>query len=608
MKKLVKYFSLFMGCAFIVSSCATTPSKGSTDPKNPPPGGQKENGGDDSLWKIGEDIDNKEFVAPKVQWTNKVENGVRVVSDQYDNYSAQTGYINLYNFKNRNTQKPSFWLKDRASKSHVSPYDLTQEQLDAINQKAKAIDQPYYQDAYAYAIGLPGVDKTSKTLNESFEAIDDTSSIVNVPAFNKDGDDLQESDRGLSWMIPNEKYQDLSKITYSIRITNANTSEQVKQNNSSESKEDAPNVGNFSGTAFLLDYDLPTDNSKYPTTWYLASNFHVLQHLQLKNDSEAIIRNNKVATNKIELFQLDQSKVKIGEEIVPERSKGTEFKDPYLTVTEIDTNNVKTVFLGNDALTQSIDKFTNNQEYLQAKTLLDFGVIQVKFKDENEAKKVTNDYASWDENKKFKPAKFSYLNDEKYKSLPADDFYVYGLPPSKNDPGISAGFYGNIENLRSPWVNKPSDTNSKTEKGGDFSWSPSLRSFVNKPGISDIFLTIPRNGGNNSFYEINHQKFAHSGLGYVLDNYAVPPGGSGSPIINSNNEIVGVIFAGDSEVSSGIGLALHSEGFDYQKYYGSYNLPKYDLIYGSDGSQTKSYSLGLKAIHKGTNVNTWLFH
>ncbi|QMT98492.1 DUF31 family protein [Mycoplasma tullyi] len=608
-KRWIKYLTVSLGSALIFSSC--TNAKNGSDPSSRTQSSSGSiNTGPNGLYNISPDIDSIDKPIPAVdQWYNKVENNQRVVADQYPNFKATTNIVNWY-LANRNNgvRPPSFWLKDRADPSHVSPFSLTNEQLKAINDKAQSLGQPKYEDAYTYGFGLPGISKTDKTLNNSIDVINDTNSTINIIYYNRRGNNLAGVDTGRSFLIANDKYKQLSKITYSIRITNELTDSDVKQDNSSHvSHDEGDNTGNWSGTTWILDYDRTSDNS-YPTTWYFASNFHVLQHLQLAGDNQALIRNNKVATKKIELFQLNQDMVKVGERIRPQQARGREFQDPYLKVTSVDPTNVKTVFLGNDALKQKPNTFTQDPNYTATQTLLDFGVIRVTFKDAAEAKAVTNDYAEWKEEDKFKPAKFSYLDDEKYKSLPADSLYAFGLPTSRSDGILQREIYGNIENLRTPWINKPRNTNGVATGGGDLSWTVTQRSFVNKPGLTDVFLTVPRLGGGD-FYRVNETRFSHTGLGYLLDHYAVPPGGSGSPVINDKNEIVSIIFASDNSTNTGTSLALHSDGFNYQNYYGNYNLPKYDLIYGTgDDNQTKSYRQGLRLINPGQNVNTWLFH
>ena len=39
------------------------------------------------------------------------------------------------------------------------------------------------------------------------------------------------------------------------------------------------------GTGWILDYKLTEDNS-YPTTWYFATNSHVIHNLKVKNDTK----------------------------------------------------------------------------------------------------------------------------------------------------------------------------------------------------------------------------------------------------------------------------------------------------------------------------------
>lgn len=135
-----------------------------------------------------------------------------MVADQYPNFAATTNFVNYYLYNNKNTQKPSFWLKDRADKSHVSPFILTNAQLKAINDKAKTIDQPNYQDAYAYGFGLPGIDKDKKTLNDTIDVINDTNSTVSIPYYNVRGNNLASIDPGRSWMIANKNISNCLKL------------------------------------------------------------------------------------------------------------------------------------------------------------------------------------------------------------------------------------------------------------------------------------------------------------------------------------------------------------------------------------------------------------
>ncbi|BBA22270.1 lipoprotein [Mycoplasmopsis bovirhinis] len=73
---------------------------------------------------------------------------------------------------------------------------------------------------------------------------------------------------GLGRTLTNEKYKDIALETFAITVDNQGAT----------SANDPLAGRQYSGTAWILDYELSEDG-KYPTKWYLASNLHVIQYL-----------------------------------------------------------------------------------------------------------------------------------------------------------------------------------------------------------------------------------------------------------------------------------------------------------------------------------------
>ncbi|UWV77494.1 DUF31 family putative serine protease [Mycoplasmopsis cynos] len=74
-------------------------------------------------------------------------------------------------------------------------------------------------------------------------------------------------------------------------------------------------------------------------------------------------------------------------------------------------------------------------------------------------------------------------------------------------------------------------------------------------------------------------------LGYIPKQYAPGGGSSGSSVRNQNNKVVGIIHAGTFTARASVAAALRSNGFNYQGLFGEYNLPQYDVIYGTGKDQ-----------------------
>ncbi|SYV97389.1 Membrane-associated lipoprotein precursor, partial [Mycoplasmopsis edwardii] len=91
-------------------------------------------------------------------------------------------------------------------------------------------------------------------------------------------------------------------------------------------------------------------------------------------------------------------------------------------------------------------------------------------------------------------------------------------------------------------------------------------------------------------------------LAYAPKQYIPGGGASGSSIRTKENKIVAIFHSANAFASVGLSAALRSSGFDYQGLYGTYNLPQYDVIYGTGKDQQNSYRHEMLKRNKG---RTW---
>lgn len=212
------------------------------------------------------------------------------------------------------------------------------------------------------------------------------------------------------------------------------------------------NNGNRLGTGWILDYKLE-DNSSYPTTWYIATNAHVIQNLKVPNDIISPERyehgNQFNNTNYLEIKTVKDPK--IGQKI-PMLSS---FEENTLSA-EIPPVNLKTIFIGTDIMKTSPSDFTTSGKWQDTEEYLDFAVMEIKFKDSEEAKKMTQNYVE-ETDRHFKYKKSSLLKD----GVKKDYYSVVGFPG-----GDKSGNNRNAELFTSRGVgedNKPTgDTNKLT--------------------------------------------------------------------------------------------------------------------------------------------------
>ncbi|MDI3351343.1 Ig-specific serine endopeptidase MIP [Mycoplasmopsis arginini] len=395
-----------------------------------------------------------------------------------------------------------------------------------------------------------------------------------------------------------------------------------------------------SGTAWIMDFQL--DESGYPTKWYLGTNSHVAKALteNLTSFSLTKIDNNLKVGSKLRISQMDDNITRFS------------FESPKA---------IRKVFDGIDYLNSKPSDFLSERQKQTLGDLeefVDFAVLEIDFTKINKmfatsndinttnkypqvgsadfakelAKIITNNYANTQE-KHIKFKQNSYLKDYKKIDYPIkgslsdnlDFLYAVGWPSSREDyylkQYIDDDQRKRTEHSFSLWINSENEyygakitdeengpssyPKEKLDRGNFLSYQIGYRSFIDKPGVLDTFIAIPKLG--KDFYYLNGKRYVNMALAYMPRRYAPTGGSSGTSIRNQNNELVSVFYASNSSARVGISAAFRSEGYDYKGLYGKYNLPQYDLIYGGGQDQKNSYREALKEIYKDKSVKTNLF-
>ncbi|MFV8435196.1 Ig-specific serine endopeptidase MIP [Mycoplasma sp. 3137] len=333
--------------------------------------------------------------------------------------------------------------------------------------------------------------------------------------------------------------------------------------------------------------------------------------------------------------------------------------DPRVDFFDFDPKNVKIVYAGANFLSTSPSAYLDaSSPYANLEEMADFAVLEItldqnrsqyKYESPTEAAGIStntidsySDYVLYltsayqNKDNQSKPANFDLLTN--YDALVSDkltvnnkdvskidyDFLALGFPNAKSDDDLVTSISNkdeipSLKSTSSVWVNK-SKNNKDNQYGGGLSQNVALRTFIDKPGLTDIFLSNPLiNAQEKKGFEVRYLKekdstysgnsYINYGLGYILHNWEPGQGGSGSSVRDINGNILGLTFAAaDAQFNSLISLtqALRSPGYDYHGQYGKYNLEQYDLIYGGGPNQRTSYRQALQKMY-GDNYKTKLF-
>ncbi|MDJ1647541.1 Ig-specific serine endopeptidase MIP [Mycoplasma phocimorsus] len=414
------------------------------------------------------------------------------------------------------------------------------------------------------------------------------------------------------------------------------------------------------GTIWILDAEI-VDKEQYPTRFFFGTNAHVADAFGPNTISVSLTRANKTIATKQELkpnendphfetfnFPIHkQTNLKIKIDNLTEASAAKVIKNIFIAKDYLNSKPSDFLIKSQAIKYEKYEEFADfaimgfdfaqisNLKDISINTYNDNGVVSQisKYNDviksaQSLAKYLTNDYASKEnEAKQIKLLKESYLQNYQKIDSPLsgdipndiDSLYLLGYPSTQFDYYLSLGdkqytykkYRDNDKFKQSLWTNASSNFDStdeiKHERGNRLSYQIGLRTFKEKPGIVDAFISTPNNNGQGFYQAPDGKQFINMGLEYTPRFYAPGGGASGSSLRNQNNEIIGAFhykYGTYGEIGTGLAIALRSEGFDYQGLFGDYNLPQYDLIYGKGKDQKNSYRDELNKLYPG--IKTYL--
>ncbi|ADE19379.1 Ig-specific serine endopeptidase MIP [Mycoplasma crocodyli] len=409
--------------------------------------------------------------------------------------------------------------------------------LSTLDEKAKGKMQETYTNAKYKGFSIPYLDKDGKAIALN---VNEGTEVGKGPSLVDAYSDEQYS-LGLARTLPNEKYKKIALQTFSIYISTPGVGEEK-------------GVATY-GTSWILDYQLP-ENGKYPTKWYIGTNLHVSQYMNLPNEPIYNTRSNTKKTTTIQFNRL-----------TPNAGIRTKFRTTAYGETfenwAFDTTNSKgespfrTVYAGLNFLkTSPKDYLPESSSLRDTEEMIDFAVIEIDFekfdlsrvdvwtadkkvpKDyktaEDLARDMTNGYAEHPENH-IKFIRNSYLKDydriniplinnpidpnfkENKKLTEYDSLFALGYPMTASGNFVDhfLDLYQDAADLEagprsvSLWVNGrrkwygnlvESETSDKKinedilNAGNYLSYELGYRTFVNKPGIQDAMIGNPING------------------------------------------------------------------------------------------------------------------
>lgn len=603
-----------------------------------------------------DDDDDQDLVNPNEQKSylelaGLFKDGKRVKRDYYNLDRPDqdvTTYKNDYGDKfdyNYNKKKLPAFLELESEHKNAK---IDASTLANLDKKAKAAGQMLYENAQKRFYSLPHLD------NGKIDGLD-----INLVATNKKfpgvmvaGQNNAGPDRsGLPRVLTNPNYQNLAKRAVSFYYRDG-----ARLDSKGGPASLVKFVNIHEGSATILDYKIEPDGS-YPKTWYFITAAHVIANLKIANnyqkdglwgtlnnfnpddlqtntwDLEIIKLNSDVNTDKIIAPTLDNDKDFKKVTIVVRdkngvRNDGLDEQGNYVGIKPIGKMNIRTVLLGTDFFNFDLPSISKQKKIQDFGLALDVGIVEITFDSEDQARAITQDF--YNDHLVHNLDYTDVLGDDYYK-LPPNPFYSLGFPQfgyeaalKLNDKGKYPKSDKDSDIARTPWINKNRDLYSKIATnqfvdwkslagGSDFSTSWGYRNFVNRPGVSDILITAPIFGQQSLDVpylkdgKIIKKHYLWTGLTTHIDNYVTAPGASGSGVY-IGDKLYGIFAGSDSKSSASVITNLYSTGFNYQGYYGNYNLPAYDVIYGGFADQRKSYLSALRQMHQDDfNFKTALF-
>ncbi|OAL10672.1 hypothetical protein A6V39_01210 [Candidatus Mycoplasma haematobovis] len=352
------------------------------------------------------------------------------------------------------------------------------------------------------------------------------------------------------------------------------------------------------GTGWVLDYLVP-ENGGYPTTWFFATNAHVIQNFQFSSnpyeqelpislDAVKSLRNKHTKTNS-KLFDTNACN----------ESKRTGYSGFNLATGDTGSTNErdkdgisssgmkepKLFYIPINFLGKSGRKWEapGNADYYK-----DFAVIEIEFESVEAAKAATNGFYD-----KYKPSTDEGLDLSKDELMSQYDLNELAL--------LNTNFYS----LGYPDLENQGQRFAKRDNLDKITGSASLISFgiegtplIGNNNKLPIKGHISANGREiqnpNSALIWNGKKMYSIGYEYLISNMSMGSGASGSLVTDKDGNVLGIYSNHYAAINHGVVVPLRSSGIkDIQ--------PQYDLIRGANG-QKSSFRQQIEKYYKGRNT------
>ncbi|AFN65019.1 prolipoprotein [Mycoplasma wenyonii str. Massachusetts] len=404
------------------------------------------------------------------------------------------------------------------------------------------------------------------------------------------------------------------------------------------------------GTGWLLDFEMPKDG-KYPTKWFIATNLHVINMFRFKSNpynvslpiASEYLSNLRLASygrylnscedailnNKSEL-QLYTEKDEYDRNIYPQdTTRVNSFRNSYSYWNLSERQTIYTTTISNPKLVYAAIDFlgprytVSGHKNSKESYFKDFGVMEVDFANEDQARIMTN--GTYDKYYKTKverqrPA-VDFFAPELMSTYDAhelanseDRYYIGGYPGSVSD-NLSFNINAKLKLIQQNrwshydyyYPNYDTElTNSKLTyfkkvRGNDDLITYNLLNSRGQviPGHADINKVDSIT--NDSKIMWNGKQLNGWGYNYLIDNTFLGRGASGSMVLNQHGELLGLYRMYNESFNFGFVEPLRASWVVDEK--GKIILPGFDLLTGTE-NQAISYKSQL--LRHNPNLNTYL--
>lgn len=351
------------------------------------------------------------------------------------------------------------------------------------------------------------------------------------------------------------------------------------------------------GTGWVLDYIIPKDGT-YPTTWFFATNAHVLKNFQF--GSNPYNQELPISLEETEKLRKQNTKrnTKLFDKPACEESRRTGYSSFNLDYGDDGKTNLR----DHDAISTSkmkepelfympinfFDKSSSNWAPKDGKDYYkDFAVIKIEFEDAKYAEEATNNFYN-----KYKPSTTDGLDLSKDELMSRYDLNELAL---LNTNFYSLG-YPDLEKQGQKFAKK-SNWNESTGQASLISFghegiTPRIGNAHGLPLKGHISANIREVQNSGSVLNWGGKNLYSFGYEYLIDNMPLGSGASGSLVTDKDGNVLGIYSNHYPRINQGVVVPLRSSGIDGDL------QPQYDLIRGTKG-QSSSYRQQFEAHFSG---------